>query len=153
MTRTRIIVLAALALLLISAASAEAGRWRPPHPKAPARAANAQNSIQPAHAYFGEVKLGDHPVKLLTWHNGTGKARKIHRIDLSGSGGNIFATSGDETTCRHARIIPKGGSCVIQVHVKTDHIPLGWARSSLSLRFGFHAHLYASAEIRAHVVA
>jgi len=116
--------------------------------------ANVQNSLQPAHVYFGRVPAGQHPNRLVTLHNGTGRQETIGRIGIAGAGGYVFTmvgrsallTASPYPRCVVGMTLAPGARCVIDVRVHT--LRAGWWRSVLSVttNTGFQ-----SAELRAHV--
>lgn len=85
--------------------------------------ANPRNTLQPANVYFGQVKAGTHPERVIRVANHTGSAQAIHRFLIAGSGGAKFtlvAHDGARTaTCHVGTILVDGASCTIIVRVKT----------------------------------
>lgn len=141
---TRFIILAGCAFAVLASAATAA--------------ANIKNSIQPAHVYFGTVQAGDHPNKLVTLHNGTGKAQVINRsVAISGAGGYVFTTptataairSSGLPECMLGTRLAPGARCVIDVRVHT--VRAGWWRAVL--RVVYADGTFNSAELRAHVVS
>lgn len=123
---------------------------------APAQASPADNSLQPGHVYMGDVHMGHHPTATVTYRNGTGRHRKIKRLDIAGSGSQVPDGNGvfqiaKGTTCVHGLVVPARGTCKIIVRVATSD-RTGWFRSSLNIRLGFKGHIYSSAELRVHIV-
>jgi hypothetical protein len=118
---------------------------------------NANNSMQPAHVYFGTVVSGSHPDRLVTLHNGTGAAQKIDTVEISGSGGYVFTLAANTPIlagsglrrCKPGLVVPAGASCAIDVRLHT--LRPSWFRSVLSVVYmdGW----FNSSELRAHVVA
>lgn len=119
--------------------------------------ANVRNSIQPAHIYFGTVQSGQHPNSLAVLHNGTGRARRIDVIGVSGAGGYVFTlvrnsallASSGLPRCRAGLVMAAGARCAMDVRVHT--VRPGWFRSVL--RVTYRSGLFNSAELRAHVIA
>ena len=119
--------------------------------------ASADNSIQPGRTFFHTVHSGDHPNRIVTLHNGTGKLRRIGSIQIAGSGGYVFTIASgtallDATglpECRVGLAIPAGGKCALDVRVHT--VRVGWWRSVLSVvyRNGW----FNSGSLEAHVVS
>ena len=118
--------------------------------------ANANNSMQPAHVYYGTVVSGQHPDRLITLHNGTGTAQTIDTVDISGSGGYVFTLVANTPLladsglprCKPGFELPARASCAIDVRVHT--LRPNWFRSVLSVVYtnGW----FNSSELRAHVV-
>jgi len=118
--------------------------------------ANPENSMQPAHVYFGTVQSGQHPNKFVTLHNGTGVAETLKTIAVSGSGGYVFTLPAppvfSEMTlfrCQEGMTLKPGARCLIDVRVHTTRA--GWWRSVL--RVVSTTGWFNSSELRAHVVA
>jgi len=119
--------------------------------------ANAKNSMQPAHVYYGTVVSGQHPDRLITLHNGTGTAQTIDTVDISGSGGYVFTLVANTPLladsglprCKPGLVLRDGGRCAIDVRVHT--LRASWFRSVVSVVYtnGW----FNSSELRAHVVA
>lgn len=118
MKRTTVL-LAALVAALAVAPSAAADR--------------TDNAIQPSPVYFGTVKSGQHPTKLLTLKNVTGHSQWLRRFDLAGAGGRKFTLSWRGTTCGIIRLAP-GATCTLRVRVATDR-PEFW-QTTLSVYYG-----------------
>jgi len=118
--------------------------------------ANARNSLQPAHVYFGTVQSGQHPNRLLTLHNGTGAPQTIKRIGIAGSGGYVFTLAANTALlaaqpyprCTVGMELAPGARCAIDVRVHT--VRAGWFRSVLSVVYT--TGWFNSSELRAHVV-
>lgn len=116
--------------------------------------ANGNNSLQPAHVYFGAVQSGQHPVKTLTLRNRSGHTWKIDRFAIAGAGGGVFTIVGQDG-CAVGLTLKTGESCRFGVRVKATR--LGWFRSVVRvcyLQDGVRAsQFFSSAELRAHLVA
>jgi hypothetical protein len=118
--------------------------------------ANAKNSMQPAHVYYGTVVSGQHPDRLITLHNGTGAPQTIDTVSISGSGGYVFTLAANTPLladsglprCKPGLELPARASCAIDVRVHT--LRPNWFRSVLSVVYtnGW----FNSSELRAHVV-
>lgn len=119
--------------------------------------ANAKNSLQPAHVYFGQVTAGQHPNRLVTMHNGTGAPETIKTIAIAGSGGYVFTLAANTALltqsglprCKPGLTLAPGARCAIDVRVHTSRG--GWFRSVL--RVVSTTGWFNSSELRAHVVA
>lgn len=119
--------------------------------------ANARNSIQPAHVYFGTVQSGQHPNRIATLHNGTGAPETINGIAINGSGGYVFTLAANTAAlagqpyprCKVGMTLAAGARCAIDVRVHT--VRAGWWRSVL--RVTSTGGNFNSAELRAHVVS
>ena len=141
-TRGLVIVAALIVAMLTLAASAFA---------------NGNNSMQPAHVYFGRVESGQHPNKLVTLHNGTGKSETVKTIAISGSGGYVFTVAANTallqssglSRCKPGLVLAAGARCAIDVRLHTTRP--GWWRSVL--RVVMTNGWFNSSELRAHVVA
>lgn len=139
--RGLIIIATLMAMCLAAAASAMA---------------NARNSMQPAHVYFGHVLTGHHPNRLVTLHNGTGTAETIKTIAIGGSGGYVFTLAANTTIladsglprCKDGMTLAAGARCALDVRVHT--VRAGWWRSVL--RVVSTSGWFNSSELRAHVV-
>lgn len=115
---------------------------------ATAATASLKNSIQPGRTFFGAVKSGNHPVKTLTLHNGTGATQTIKVIGISGSGGYVFTLT-SAGTCHVGTTLAPGQTCTFSVRVHTRRV--GWFRSVL--RAVYANGWNNSAQLEAHVVS
>jgi len=117
--------------------------------------ANAKNSLQPAHVYFGNVHSGQHPNRLVTLHNGTGAPQTIKRIGIAGSGGYVFTIAANTALlaaqpyprCTVGLELAPGERCAIDVRVHT--VRAGWFRSVLSVVYA--TGWFNSSELRVHM--
>ena len=121
---------------------------------APSAQANARNSLQPAHVFYGQVVSGQHPVRMLTLKNRSGHTWKLSAFKVAGAGGGIF-TVVNRDGCRAGLSLKSGESCQFGVRVKATR--LGWFRSVLRVCYTENgvksSGFFGSAELRAHVVA
>lgn len=139
----RTITLAALALVAVAAVPVAAS-------------ANARNSMQPAHVYFGAVKSGQHPNRIVTLHNGTGAPETVKAVAVAGAGGYVFTISANTAAlaatnlprCKPGLVLAAGARCAIDVHLHT--VRVGWFRSVL--RVTSTGGNFNSSELRAHVI-
>jgi len=85
--------------------------------------ANPRNTLQPSNVYFGRVKSGTHPERVVTVANHTGSPQVIRRFLIAGAGGMKFtlvARKGSTVaTCRVGTLLADHASCTIIVRVKT----------------------------------
>jgi hypothetical protein len=102
---------------------------------AAAQAQPADNAIQPSPVFFGEVKAGDHPKKLLTLTNHTGRKQTLRKFILEGAGGGKFGLGvGDGATCRRWMNLKNGRSCTFYVRVVTDFPD--WWETNIQINYG-----------------
>lgn len=140
--RRATLAVCAIALVVIAASSTAAH-------------ASATNSIQPGRTFFHNVASGSHPNRLVALHNGTGAARRIATIAISGAGGYVFTTPVNTPeldaqslpTCRVGMILPAGASCAIDVRVHTTR--RGWWRAVL--RVVYRNGWFNSGQLEVHV--
>jgi hypothetical protein len=122
-----------------------------------AQAAPSDNSIAPGRTFFGQVTSGQHPNRLVTLHNGTGKAHRIATIGISGSGGYVYTLPMNTALiqasglpmCRVGLRLAAGAKCALDVRVHT--VRAGWWRSVL--RVAYANGWNNSGQLEAHVVA
>lgn len=90
---------------------------------APTASASPSNAMQPANVYFGQVKSGQHPERVVTVRNPTGSSVTITRFLIAGAGGKKFTLVGSDGTtqasCHVGTTLRPGGSCTIIERVKT----------------------------------
>lgn len=108
MIRRALIILITLGAMLVAAAAAHA---------------NPRNTLQPSNVYFGRVKSGTHPERVVTVANHTGSPQVIRRFLIAGAGGMKFtlvARKGSTVaTCHIGTLLADHASCTIIVRVKT----------------------------------
>ena len=81
---------------------------------------SANNALQPANVYFGEVVSGTHPTATITVTNHTGRNQYIRGFLLAGSGGNKFSNTWRHATCYAGLNLLNGESCTLVVRVVTE---------------------------------
>ena len=84
--------------------------------------ASAQNALQPANVYFGQVVSGDHPTRSILVTNHTGRNQYIRGFILAGSGGNKFSNTWTTATCRVGMNLRNNESCTLTVRVVTTRV-------------------------------
>lgn len=95
---------------------------------------NTCNAIQPSPVYFGQVKAGDYPTKLLTLTNHTGRKQRIRRFILAGAGGGRFTLTWKRATCRIDMRLLQGESCTLVVRVTTERVD--YQETNLQVNYG-----------------
>jgi len=90
---------------------------------APTASANPRNTLQPSNVYFGRVKSGTHPERVVTVANHTGSPQVIRRFLIAGAGGMKFTLVARKgatvATCHLGTLLADHASCTIIVRVKT----------------------------------